>query len=200
MIYFSSDFHFGHKNIIKLDRPQFEDIQEHDQFIIKKVNEVVKHTDTLWILGDVWTPRVMKHLNGIKYLVLGNHDKRSMKEYEAYVKKVYKYPVYITSNILVSHEPQPVPPNVLNIHGHLHGAILDSPNHLNVCISTADWKLYSMKDVERLVTKLPVDNQKFLQEWYADLYKFTAPKDDVITDKYGRIDLEMTKFMRKRGL
>ena len=200
MIYFISDLHFGHEGILRLERDQFKTIEEHDEYIIEKINKQVKITDELWILGDVGDPKQLMRVNGKKYIILGNHDKRSMKEYEAVASKVYKHPVYYNKRVLLSHHPHPVPSCTLNVHGHLHGAVLDSPNHVNLSIDVRGYKMFSEKDIQNIVSNLPKENRKFLQEWYADLYKFTVPKDDVITDKYGRIDLEMTKLMRKRGL
>jgi calcineurin-like phosphoesterase family protein len=83
MIYFISDTHFGHYNIIKYcDRP-FDNIHIMDQVIFDNINEVVGQDDTLYILGDF----CFKGKKPIEYrlrilcqdvhLILGNHDKRT---------------------------------------------------------------------------------------------------------------------------
>lgn len=196
MIYFISDLHFGHEGILRLERDQFKNIKEHDEYIIEKINKQVKVTDELWILGDVGAPEKLKFINGRKHLILGNHDKRSVKEYEGYVATVHTAPLYFNNRVLLSHHPHPVPSGVLNIHGHLHGATLDSKNHINLSINDVDYKVFSEKDMQRAVQKIPLPNDRFLEEWYAELYIFKN-NDDVITDTSGKIKLEETIKLRK---
>ena len=50
MVYFSSDFHLGHKAILKY-RPQFSTIEEHDNAIFSQLEKLTKR-DQLFILGD----------------------------------------------------------------------------------------------------------------------------------------------------
>ena len=101
--FFTSDLHFGHKNILKFTKPRpFATIEEHDQAIIDNWNSVVNQNDTVYVLGDIamnTDPDVLENylerLNGHKRLILGNHDRsklharylnaglwESMREYE----------------------------------------------------------------------------------------------------------------------
>ena len=197
MIYFISDLHFGHEGILRLERDQFKNIKEHDEYIIEKINKQVKITDELWILGDIGDPKQLMRVNGKKYIILGNHDKRSIKEYEAVASKVYKYPVYYSNRVLLSHHPHPVPKCTLNVHGHLHGAVLDSPNHINLSINDQGYKMFSERDLQTAVNQLPKASLGFLEEWYADLYKFSGARDDVVIDENGRVRLAESIEMRK---
>lgn len=52
MIWFTSDFHFGHKNILKYCFRPFESVQEMNERLIDNINKYVKNTDTLYNLGD----------------------------------------------------------------------------------------------------------------------------------------------------
>jgi calcineurin-like phosphoesterase family protein len=80
--FFISDTHFGHERILTLGsgRP-FSSIQEHDETIIKRWNEVVKPHDTVIHFGDVALGKIaeslplIERLNGIKSLIPGNHDR-----------------------------------------------------------------------------------------------------------------------------
>lgn len=81
-IFFTSDLHLQHSNILKFTNPRpFTTIEKHDDTIIKNWNKVVTKDDTVYILGDIslkndpnlLTEQLLK-LNGHKHLILGNHD------------------------------------------------------------------------------------------------------------------------------
>lgn len=90
-IWFTSDTHFGHKNIVKgisdwADKStcrDFTTIEDHDAYIIDIINKMVKPTDTLYHLGDFglgfkWKERLSEVRRLIKcetiHLLVGNHD------------------------------------------------------------------------------------------------------------------------------
>ena len=80
MIYYISDLHFGHYNIIKLCHRPFKDADEMDEILISNWNAIVQPEDTVYILGDLCYRNgkppeyYLERLNGRKYLILGNHD------------------------------------------------------------------------------------------------------------------------------
>jgi len=51
-IYFVSDFHLGHFNIIRYTNRPFSALEEMDSVIIRKFNERVKEDDLVFFLGD----------------------------------------------------------------------------------------------------------------------------------------------------
>jgi len=80
-LYFTSDLHFGHKNIIDICNRPFKDIEEMDEILIYNWNSIIKNSDTVFILGDFcWklNDKTIKHyisrLNGNKIFIKGNHD------------------------------------------------------------------------------------------------------------------------------
>lgn len=82
MIFFTSDQHFGHQNIIKHCNRPFQTVYEMDETLIANYNEVVKPGDTVYHLGDFSykcnfskAMAIGRRLNGIKILILGNHDR-----------------------------------------------------------------------------------------------------------------------------
>ena len=92
MIYFLSDPHFGHDNILVFEPKRKEvlgtTIAEHDENLIKRINSRVKETDILIIVGDLGLSslaylreRVDKINCANLVLVLGNHDKHSFGQY-----------------------------------------------------------------------------------------------------------------------
>lgn len=87
----ASDHHFGHKQIGDYEplRNIWKDLgyDSMEDMIIKQHNEVVKPTDTVLFLGDFsWdNPQNWVHqLNGKKYLILGNHDRKGDESYKGF--------------------------------------------------------------------------------------------------------------------
>ncbi len=82
---FIADLHFGHKNCLAYDNREFKSIEEHDEALIDNWNSVVDIDDDVWILGDIsWHPamrtvELLKRLNGVKHLCIGNHDKKLLR-------------------------------------------------------------------------------------------------------------------------
>lgn len=85
MIFFTSDTHFGHKNIIEYCKRPFETIEEMDETIIANWNRDVTDDDTVYHLGDFGfgtakrLAELRERLNGKIVLILGNHDKGHSK-------------------------------------------------------------------------------------------------------------------------
>lgn len=79
-IWFTSDTHFGHTNIIRFCNRPFNSVKEMDETIINNWNSVVKPNDIVFHLGDFafasnarWK-QLIQALNGHIYLIVGNHD------------------------------------------------------------------------------------------------------------------------------
>lgn len=86
--FFTSDTHFGHKNIIKYSNRPFSDFAHMDWEIVNRWNSMIGDTDVVYHLGDVamgdsdrWD-EILKSLNGYKVLVVGNHDRIFLGEKE----------------------------------------------------------------------------------------------------------------------
>ena len=83
-LFFTSDTHFGHRNIIKYCQRPFSCIEEMDDALIANWNRVVGKDDIIFHLGDFamggsaeWS-RLLQKLNGKIYLILGNHDMKTI--------------------------------------------------------------------------------------------------------------------------
>lgn len=131
-------------------------------------------------------------------MILGNHDAAaSIPEFEKYFLEVHQYPVYVSNKLVFSHEPVATWDSVLNVHGHLHGSILNSPNYINASIHVANYNPITDKHIANAFSKLPKWNMRFLYEPYAEMYKFIQNKEDVIMDRNGRIDLSASRLLQK---
>lgn len=148
MIYFISDLHFGHKNILKYDNRPFFTITEHDNTIIQNWNDTVNDKDTVYILGDVsWrgkneTLELLKQLNGTKILVAGNHDgviiknKELSKQFEDIIS--YKEIRICDKKLCLCHYPIPFFNGRLkgdyHFYGHVHNSTIEY-KYLNTLIN-----------------------------------------------------------------
>lgn len=84
-IFYTSDNHFGHKNIIRFDSRPFETVKEMEEKMVENWNNVVGKQDTVYILGDFcWSAdekewiRILDRLTGSKVLLKGNHCLKNM--------------------------------------------------------------------------------------------------------------------------
>lgn len=85
MIYFTSDLHFNHANVIKHCNRPFNDVEHMNESLIENWNSVVKEKDSIYILGDFCLKGnpfyFLDRLQGRKYLIFGNHDKKYRARY-----------------------------------------------------------------------------------------------------------------------
>ena len=205
MTYFSSDWHFGHESIVNFERTQFNRVVDHDSYVIDTLgnwSESWAPGSTLWFLGDfgnldyLWVFDMFTR-NGITVnFILGNHDKvEDIPKIAMYCDNVYEYPVFLSQKLVVSHYPVAVYGDSINIHGHLHGAKLYDQNHVNASIHVAKYKPITSKNLSAIYSQLPKFNRRFLYEPYAADHQFMQPKDDVVMDKDGRIDLSASRLL-----
>lgn len=168
-IFFISDLHLGHSNIISFAdkngerlRP-FDSIDEHDDFIIESINKVVKTTDRLVLVGDCVMNKKHMHMlyriNGRKTLVMGNHDPRAFEYLTPYFEHIGG--AVEMSEFIVTHIP--VHPLQLvyrfqgNIHGHLHdGCVPDprnpskpDPRYFNVCVEQMKYTPIAFEELKK---------------------------------------------------
>ncbi len=77
-VWYTSDQHFFHANIIDHCGRPFADVDEMNEALVDRWNAVVKPADAVWVVGDVaLSPKGLgpvARLNGYKVLVAGNHD------------------------------------------------------------------------------------------------------------------------------
>lgn len=190
-VWLFSDPHFGDRNILKFERSIFNNIEDHDQYIIDKINNTTHDGDTLVCLGDLgheWTIPLSKIKRKL-YLVLimGNHDRLNKTSYTKHFSEVYSGPLFVNKFMVLSHEPTQIGSNIINIHGHLHSATLDSKNHINISFAVNNYELADYDKLYRCHLPSEKTNKKFLEEWYADLYKFDSERGEVFTYNDGKV-------------
>lgn len=78
-IFFTSDWHIGHANVIKFDKRPFSSVEDMHEALIRRYNAVVPVDGVCYFLGDMGNKPaevklVIDRLNGTKVLLRGNHD------------------------------------------------------------------------------------------------------------------------------
>lgn len=173
-IWFCSDHHLGHANVIKFEGPNghpartiFSSIEEHNEYIIEKHNSVVRPCDKVYIVGDLcWNSssiNLVKRMTGNKILIMGNHDKQKTKSYLNCIGEL-RGVVYLSKeiNAIITHIP--VHPAQLehrfeyNIHGHLHCHRINDPRYLNVSMEQID---YTPIDLDEVILRLTNQMKEF---------------------------------------
>lgn len=143
-LFFTSDTHFGHKNILKYAERPFASIEEHDRALIENWNAVVPRDGIVYHLGDFAFSRnpeaIFYRLNGSKHLIWGNHDRglrggaardmwASAGEYREI--RVAVTPAQNLQRIMLMHYPieswNKRHHGAWHLHGHCHGS-LPSPD------------------------------------------------------------------------
>jgi addiction module RelB/DinJ family antitoxin len=81
-VFFTSDLHFGHENVLRFDNRPFSSVEEMDAELVRRWNTKVGKGDLVYVLGDlIWKSRngdahnLIKSLNGQIILIKGNHDR-----------------------------------------------------------------------------------------------------------------------------
>jgi calcineurin-like phosphoesterase family protein len=171
MIYFTADWHIGHDNIIELVSRPFRTMARMEKYIIRNYNAIVKNDDEVYFVGDyVWgrnlheLERVTKKLNGIKYLILGNHDLMKPFDYiEAGFVQVATHlelsiPIHTSwhdydEEYIMIHDPAK---SVVNrekifICGHVHDLFLTQKNVMNVGVDVWHFKPVSIDTIKEII-------------------------------------------------
>lgn len=77
--WFTSDLHFGHRNVIPYCNRPYKDVDEMHEALIKIWNDTVQEGDLVYVIGDFslnkkYSKEIIPLLKGNKILISGNHD------------------------------------------------------------------------------------------------------------------------------
>lgn len=168
--YFASDLRLGHRRILEFGR-NFLDLETHNKTIIEAINDTVKPTDKLYLLGDLafnsefWRLSAL-HCKNIT-VVLGNHDYPNKVDLIRSALPDVKLAGCLEERwkgfgkVFITHIP--IHPSQLdarariNIHGHLHNRTLPDPRYVNVSMEQLEgWKPISKEKIISQTSKINV--------------------------------------------
>jgi calcineurin-like phosphoesterase family protein len=154
-----ADTHFGHKNIQKYcNRPE-----NCDGLMLENIKKSIREGDVFIHLGDIcfgddikWHEKLFKAvaLASHHWLVLGNHDKKSMNWYLFngwdFVGTAIGLDIY-GRKFLLTHEYTDARYGQINIHGHSHNSTFIPQNQRNhrklIAVETMNYSPVSLKDL-----------------------------------------------------
>jgi calcineurin-like phosphoesterase family protein len=175
-IWFISDTHFCHENIIGFSGRPFLNVEEMNEAMIENWNKVVKPQDKIWHLGDValgyggdekHIENILRRLNGHKRLIVGNHDHIKSPVLHKYFDKIELWNGFGDKThsraFTCSHIPLPID-HLRNgdicVHGHLHNkVVLDlrfriqrpHPNYINVCVEHTNYTPIHIDEIWKMI-------------------------------------------------
>lgn len=164
MIYFTSDTHFGHVNILKYCNRPFSSVEDMNEKLCERWNARVGSSDTVYHLGDFAMGQkqnvyIRKKLNGKIILVKGNHDRSDSVMLDAGFDEVHRsllididgfkvymahIPVHFPDPTERSYDPSLVkdPPPYYDyfLCGHVHQQWKRKGNTINVGADVSDYR------------------------------------------------------------
>ncbi|MFH1823347.1 MAG: hypothetical protein ABH817_01360 [archaeon] len=157
MIWFTSDWHLRHENIIKYCSRPFNSIKQMDNSIINLFNSTVANEDIVYFLGDltlsndkIWIEKIIKNLKGEKHLIVGNHDKLNLFDYV----KLGFLSVHTSlelDHFALVHDPVFFTRQKTILCGHVHNLFKIQKNVINVGIDVWEFKPVSYETIKVLI-------------------------------------------------
>ncbi len=154
-VWFTSDTHFAHRNVIEFCKRPFASIEEMDEEIIRRWNERVEPGDRVYHLGDFAFgdhDPYLSRLNGMKKLVIGNHDGGRWRKATLW-HSCERLAEVETNGVrfVLCHYAMRVWRNshrgALHLYGHSHGSIQPDSSSLDVGVDCWDFRPISVGDV-----------------------------------------------------
>lgn len=172
-LYFTSDHHFGHKNIIKFSNRPFNSVEEMNELMIQRWNEKVGPNDEVYHLGDVGLmsqsqlQSILDRLNGKIYLIKGNHEKAALACHRRFewIKDYYELVVKDSSTkrgeqlIVLCHyalrEWNASHWGTYHLYGHSHGSLEDWPHSrsFDVGVDCHEFYPFSYTEVKAIMAQ-----------------------------------------------
>jgi calcineurin-like phosphoesterase family protein len=167
-IFFASDHHFHHANILTFKRDDgtplrdFSSVDHMNEHMVNCHNSVVKPNDKVYFLGDVCMDRksrgleILARMNGEKILIKGNHDQCKPEAYLQYFKDIRGSHQF--EGLIMTHIPihlESLARWGLNVHGHLHYNVVKMPlsqipdhRYFSVCMERINYTPISLEEVK----------------------------------------------------
>lgn len=158
-IFFTSDTHFGHHNIIKYCKRPFANAKEMDEAMVDRFNQVIRPGDLLYHLGDVcWSSCDIKStffnkLNTKEvFLCAGNHDPSTLVKSGLFRRAFDLARIKVgTVGVTLCHYPMVTwvdrAYGGVHLYGHVHGNYKHPLRAMDVGVDTNNFYPYAWEDI-----------------------------------------------------
>lgn len=171
-LFFTSDHHFGHSNIIKFCERPFKDVEEMNAVLIQRWNEKIKPEDEVYHLGDFAMTKdkelvsnILDQLNGTKYLIVGNHEGSALQHRKKFkwIKEYHELKVKDTDckngvqRIILFHYAMRVWRSSFrgtwHLYGHSHGSLpnLEDQRSFDIGVDCHNFYPLSYEEVKAIM-------------------------------------------------
>lgn len=182
-VFFTSDTHFNQERTFKFSKRNryFKDVDDMNNEMVKRWNEVVSDKDTVIHIGDFGDENFLYKLNGKIILQEGNYERDGKSIFSEKVKGLLSD--YLTSkvvsfdsdNLITVHEPSHIPSDYRGFYlfGHIHEKQMVKRNYngsrygLNVGVDCHNFYPISTNDVEfyRVAIRDHYDSECYAQDF-----------------------------------
>lgn len=172
-IWFTSDHHFGHKNIIEFSKRPFSSVDEMNETMIERWNERIGKDDDVYHIGDFALlsqgklKQLLDRLNGRIHLITGNHESSALDCADRFVWIKDYYEITIPDPdahrgerfIVLFHYAMRVwnasHHGTWHLYGHSHGDLPDDETSLSFDVGVDCHNFYplSYSDVKSVMSK-----------------------------------------------
>ncbi len=163
--FFTADTHIADPNILRMRA--FSSIADHDEAVIGRWNARIGPGDDVWHLGDVFggigrdrCAALFARLNGVKRLVIGNHDSNRVlqlpwaSEPVETARLVLRTAAGAEVRLFLSHYPMRSWPGLWrgtrHLHGHTHATL---PGNRQSCDVGVDAFGYAPASLDEVVAR-----------------------------------------------
>lgn len=164
-VWFTSDFHFGHFNIIRYCNRPFGTTQGMDDVLAERVNACAKANDVLYFLGDFCIgseERVAAYRKRLAcktiHFIEGNHDKTTRKQQQLFNSWGVLSEVNVANQrSVLCHYAMRVWPQhaqgAWHLYGHSHANLPDEPFSLSmdVGVDTHDFRPWHFDEIQAVM-------------------------------------------------
>lgn len=163
--FYTSDTHYGHRNVIRYCNRPFETSEEMDEAMIDRWNDIVGPNDEVYHLGDfsmgkTAVPNIVRRLNGKIHLIWGNHDSNQVRNLDCWASSQpyleikdqgkhivlchYKFHVFNRSHH-----------GAIQLFGHSHGSMPGNSQQIDVGVDCWDFRPILLEQALEGMSKLP---------------------------------------------
>ena len=171
-IWFTSDTHFGHANIIKYSNRPFANVDDMDEQLIQNWNKRVGKNDLVYHLGDfsfhkdfTKTTEIFNRLNGVKELILGNHDYMPVPNMNWHSVSHMRALKGFSQKVVLCHYAMRVwdqsHRGAIHLYGHSHGTLPGDSQSMDVGVDCTNYAPISYDEIKEKLKTQPQRQKEF---------------------------------------